>query len=154
MASQVSANFAKPPKSGGRLTAFVLVALCVAADAHAALSAKSYVAEGLIAQWDGIENVSYGGAHDSSTNRWIELTGKGPNLPLPSGAAFVDAGLQTVRANGTVVSVANAKKILDAFASANYTAEIAFNKTTATPDSSQGYFRKVCAMLVFGGDAY
>ena len=154
MASQVSANFAKPPKSGGRLTAFVLVALCAAADAHAALSAKSYVSEGLIAQWDGLENVSYGGAHDNSTNKWIELTGNGPNLALPSGAAFVDAGLQTIRANGTVVSAANAKKILGAFASANYTAEIAFNKTTATPNSSQGYGKKVCAMLVFGADAY
>ena len=138
---------------------FRYCALCIssflpALVASAALSAKSYIADGLIAHWDGIENVSYGGAHNNDATTWTELRGNGPNITNPTGSAFVSDGLQTVRANGTQVAAANAKKILDAFASANYTAEIAFKKTTETPSSSVGYKNKLCTMLLFGNAKY
>ena len=138
---------------------FRYFALCISSfllafAASAALSAKSYVDKGLIAHWDGIENVSYGGAHDNTATTWTELTGNGPNIAKPTGSAFVNEGLQTVRANGTTIAAATAKKVLDAFASANYTAEIAFNKTTLTPNSSYGYKNKICVMLLFGNAKY
>ena len=39
-------------------------------------SAKSYVQEGLYAQWDGIENAGWG-THDSAAQKPIELAGGG-----------------------------------------------------------------------------
>ena len=126
----------------------------VALSASAALSARSYISDGLIAHWDGLENVSYGGAHDNGATTWTELTGNGPNIAKPSGSQFVDAGLQTARANGTTIAAANAKKILGAFASANYTAEVAFNQASTTPNASVGYKTKICTMLLFGYSKY
>lgn len=40
----------------------------------AALSAKSYVQDGLVALWDGIENAGWG-VHDGSATVWAELCG-------------------------------------------------------------------------------
>lgn len=37
------------------------------------ISAKSYIQDGLVAQYDGIENVAYG-RHDSTTKYWYDLT--------------------------------------------------------------------------------
>jgi hypothetical protein len=122
----------------------------VFSDAFAALSAKSYVQKGLVAHWDGIENAGYGKAHDNAATSWTELTGNGPDITNPSGSTVVDDGLTVVRASGTTVDKANAKKILDAYCSGNYTAEVVFDKTKATPNSSKGYENKICVMLMFG----
>ena len=149
---------ATPSRRGfGRLwLALLALPMMLPADARAALSAKSYISDGLIAHLDGIENVSYGGAHDNAATIWTELTGNGPNIAKPTGSAFVDEGLQTIRANGTQVAAANAKKILDAFAAAHYTVEVAFNQSGATPKSSQGhgYVAPFCQMLAFGHEEY
>ena len=49
--------------------------------AKAAPTARSYVQDGLIAMWDGIENAGWG-VHDASATVWKDLTGNGLNLPL------------------------------------------------------------------------
>ena len=57
------------------------------------LSAKSYVQEGLVNQWDGIENVAYL-VHDDSATTWIDLVGRvsmnrvlfGESYAIPSGS--------------------------------------------------------------------
>ena len=128
----------------------VIAMMMTASVASAALTAKSYIQDGLIAQWDGFENVSYGSEHSNSAAEWKELTGKSPAIPLPEGASFSGDGLAVVRATGVKIEAINAKGILSAFGNANYTAEIAFDKTKETPASTQGYKGKFCMMLVFG----
>ena len=49
-----------------------LVVVCMPGDAHAEVSARSYVQNGLIAQWDGIENAGWG-VHDASAAKPVEL---------------------------------------------------------------------------------
>ena len=44
-------------------------------------TAKDYVQNGLIAMWDGIENVGYG-QHDDNATSWADLTGGGANWLL------------------------------------------------------------------------
>lgn len=44
-------------------------------------TANDYVQNGLIAMWDGIENVGYG-QHDDNATSWADLTGKGANWLL------------------------------------------------------------------------
>ena len=61
---------------GGKLASFLLavgVMFCVGA-ASAALTSRSYVQVGLIANYDGIDNAGYG-VHSDNTNRWVNLAG-------------------------------------------------------------------------------
>ena len=39
-------------------------------------TAKSYVQDGLVAMWDGVENAGWG-THSNSTTTWVDLTGNG-----------------------------------------------------------------------------
>lgn len=79
----------------GRRTGFRLAALIVAPSAFVSMTvsadvsvyraaraaaaekgARAYVSDGLVAHWDGIENVAYGQPHDSTSKRpWKDLTG-------------------------------------------------------------------------------
>ena len=43
--------------------------------------AKSYVRDGLVAMWDGIENAGWG-VHDANATTWKDLTDNGYDLPL------------------------------------------------------------------------
>ena len=149
-------NLRKKLGGGLALLAAFGAAVLTTENAYAALSAKSYVSEGLIAHWDGIENVSYGGAHDSTATKWYDLTGNGTHIALPTGSSWASGGnaLSTVRANGTTAgaggNIANASKVLAAVKAATFTAEIAYNKTEATPASSKGWCNTICTMLILG----
>ena len=58
------------------------------------LSAASYAQDGLVGQWDGIENVG-AGLHDSTTNYWTDLTGQTGDFALFTGvASFTANGLK------------------------------------------------------------
>lgn len=57
-----------------------------------ALSAKSYVQDGLVCLWDGIENVGYG-VHDGAATGWVDLVG-GLTIPLCRDAFFTGDSLQ------------------------------------------------------------
>ena len=57
--------------------AIAIVALLCAEAAMAALTSRSYVQDGLIVQYDGINNVGHGIAHSVSTTTWVDLTGNG-----------------------------------------------------------------------------
>ena len=66
-------------RPGGQLPVCALAAICAyavfsALDAAAATTAKSYIQDGLVAHWDGIENAGYA-LHDDSTNVWTDLKG-------------------------------------------------------------------------------
>ena len=47
----------------------------------AKLSAKSYVQDGLIGMWDGIENAGWG-KHDANAITWVDLSGSGRDATL------------------------------------------------------------------------
>lgn len=55
-------------------------------------SAKSYVQDGLVCLWDGIENVGYG-VHDGAATGWVDLVG-GLSIPLCRDAFFTGDSLQ------------------------------------------------------------
>ena len=44
-------------------------------------TAKSYVQDGLISMWDGLENAGWGG-HDASATTWQDLSGHGHDVPV------------------------------------------------------------------------
>ena len=57
-------------------------------------TAASYVQNGLVGQWDGIENAGVG-LYDSTTNYWVDLTGNSGDFAVFTGvASFTDNGLR------------------------------------------------------------
>ena len=53
--------------------------------ASAEISASAYVQDGLIAQWDGIENAGAGLAHDDAATTWVNLVEGATDATLPEG---------------------------------------------------------------------
>ena len=74
---------------------FMLAAAWAAvSSAGAALTAASYAQDGLVGQWDGIENAG-AGLHDPATNYWTDLTGQSGDFAVyTSCAAFTENGLK------------------------------------------------------------
>lgn len=66
-------------------------------------TAKAYIQDGLIAMWDGIENVGWG-KHDANATTWKDLVGEGVDLELQGGATWTDEGLHF---DGTGVAIAD-----------------------------------------------
>lgn len=58
------------------ISSMVILLFAVTAKAY---DARSYVQNGLVAQWDGIENVGFG-VHNDAAKCWVDLTGNGHNL--------------------------------------------------------------------------
>ncbi len=65
---------------------FAVLGAAILSPSVFAVTARSYVQNGLIAQWDGVENAGYG-VHVSSTNKWVDVVG---------GRAFTLYGATTV----------------------------------------------------------
>ena len=73
-------------------TAIVALAHIVTAETY---TASSYVQDGLVGQWDGIENAGVGLPHDPTANYWVDLTGQtGDFAVFTSVASFTDNGLK------------------------------------------------------------
>ena len=68
--------------------------------ASASVTAQDYVQDGLIAHWDGIENVGYG-QYDAHATVWKNLVSGGLDLTLTNGAQWVLGALQ---GNGKLVA--------------------------------------------------
>ena len=63
-----------------------------------------YITDGLVGRWDGIENAGVG-IHDASTNRWVDLSGRGGDFVVRSEtASFGETGLKK---NATGVCATN-----------------------------------------------
>ena len=72
----------------------LVVAWAAVSSAAAALTAASYAQDGLVGQWDGIENAG-AGLHDPATNYWSDLTGQSGDFAVyTSCAAFTENGLK------------------------------------------------------------
>ena len=59
------------------LTAVYAVVVGWAFTASADIPASSYVQDGLVVQFDGIENAGSGAAHDDAATTWKDLSGNG-----------------------------------------------------------------------------
>ena len=72
----------------------------------------AYIQDGLIGWWDGVENAGMG-LHDSSTNRWVDLTGGGNDFLLPaSGMKFEVNGLHKTAAGVCATNRVRATDVL------------------------------------------
>ena len=136
----------------GRILGYMAIAamaVSVCVDAQAALTSKSYIMDGLLVQYDGIENVGRGQPHDSTATTWADLSGSGLNMLIPVDSAFTNSsGLATLRAHGSGVVDGRIpekdQKIRAAQRSAKYTTEITYDMTTAPGD------RAPVRMLILG----
>ena len=104
------------------------------------LTAKSYVLDGLIGQWDGEENAG-SGSHDSTSVTWCDLTGtcvdaKGRQLvTLPADAEVLEKGIRMTSQNGCPTNGVKGDGVagydydafLNAFKVGRYSVEIAFD---------------------------
>ena len=73
---------------------FAVVWAAVSPAAGAALTAASYAQDGLVGQWDGIENAG-AGLHDPTTNYWTDLTGQSGDFAVYTRfASFAENGLK------------------------------------------------------------
>lgn len=137
------------------LVAFLTAAVCVQG-AWAALSAKSYILDGLIGHWDGEQNVDYEADHNPSATVWKDLTGNGQNFSLPSDASFSAKGLEMTRLNGAKADKWNLIKT--AFTNTKYTVEIAFDNQTEYPTPQKGTNpwpdKELIKMLQLGHEGY
>ena len=134
------------------LTAAVAAAFGLfAPDASAALSAKSYVLDGLLIHWDGIENVAYGEAHDGTATTWTDLTGSGLALTKPDAFSWAANGLVSVRAVQAATQYQHAQvlRVYNAINTQSYSCEVAYNKPNVTPNSTIGYTTPIVALFGF-----
>ena len=81
-----------------------LLSFCCAGAASAALTSRSYVHDGLVAQYDGIDNAGYG-IHSDSTNRWVDLTGNGNDGTVNAAVTWDTKGWQNSNAGIQPVTV-------------------------------------------------
>ncbi len=71
--------------------AFACAAITGVMTCTAAITSRSYVQQGLVAQYDGIDNAGYG-THDSSATTWVDLTGNGNNGTVDSHVVWGNNG--------------------------------------------------------------
>ena len=83
----------------------VMAVGCCAATALAALTSRSYVQDGLIAQYDGINNAGHGVAHDPNAATWVDLTGNGNNGTVNAAVTWGEKGWVNSTANIQPVTV-------------------------------------------------
>lgn len=141
-------------KNSAKAAFVVASSLFLAGSAFAELTSRSYVKDGLLLHWDGVENTGAGAPHDNSATVWTDLSGSGLDMRIPEDAVFADTGLVTTRAHGS--DVANGRipekdqAIRKALQNAHYTTEVVFDMTEAVPTANGG------AMLSLGntGDTF
>ena len=62
------------------------------ASASAAITSRSYVPTGLVAQYDGINNAGHDAAHSNSATTWVDLTGHGNNGTVGANVVWCENG--------------------------------------------------------------
>ena len=71
-------------------TTFAVALIAVTASAE--ITSRSYVQSGLVAQYDGINNVGHDAAHDNSATTWVDLTGHDNNGTVGANVAWCENG--------------------------------------------------------------
>lgn len=79
------------------------------------VTAKSYVQDGLVAQWDGIENVSYG-VHDETATVWTDLVNnriyQGYNFVCEDNAVVVQGNASNIFTYSDLISEERTREIV------------------------------------------
>jgi hypothetical protein len=75
-------------------------------------SAASYIQDGLVAHWDGIENAGYG-VHDGDATIWTELIGTFPLVANVGDCSWTENGLQNDSTTAYAVWVNRIKGVYD-----------------------------------------
>ena len=110
-------------------TIIAIAAICCAGAAAAAFTSRSYVQDGLIAQYDGINNVGHGVAHSNSTTTWVDLTGNGNDGTVNAAVGWCENGWTNSTANIQPVTVGTG--LAAAIASAGrFSAQMTFTPTS------------------------
>ena len=99
-------------------------------------SAKSYVQDGLIAMWDGIENAAWG-AHDPSATVWKDLVGGYDVSNSYSDMTWTDDGYSFGSKNGNFFYRSSATEILNTVKSKLFTMEVV--RSSYSPISNTGF---------------
>ena len=94
-----------------------------------ALTSRSYVRRGLVAQFDGVDNAGFG-LHDGATNVWTDLTGNGSDGDVAAIVSWTSNGW-TNASDGKPVTVP-AGAVSEALGSGAFTMQIACNPTRDT----------------------
>ena len=92
----------------------------------AAPTARSYVQDGLIAMWDGIENAGWG-VHDAAATTWKDLIG-GNDFSIPNAYSFGDKSMH-LQTGASPVRI-NAQRSLQPV-----TVEVLFNNKSRTGET-------------------
>ena len=103
-------------------------------------SAASYIQDGLIGHWDGIENADYG-IHDDSATLWCSLVGDA-FLDIPSDSAFVEDALDLSESRTYAYTRLSNTKFLSMFKDAvdmrTLTAEFVYRMPEYLPSQGSG----------------
>ena len=73
-------------------TVIACVAMAGAMTCAAAVTSRSYVQQGLVAQYDGINNAGHDAAHSDSATTWVDLTGHGNDGTVDSHVTWGNNG--------------------------------------------------------------
>ena len=76
------------------------IAMAGAMTCAAAINSRSYVQQGLVAQYDGINNVGHDAAHSDNAATWVDLTGHGNNGTVDSHVTWGGNGWSSGTATG------------------------------------------------------
>lgn len=108
-------------------TAFCCAQTSIAADA---IGSGKYVTDGLVAQWDGVDNVGTG-VHDPSATVWRELVSR-QDLPLNAADTVGDAFISSASAHVL-------QNVFDVKTSPQFTLEVVVRPTGDYPSANKSY---------------
>ena len=91
------------------MSAVGAAAILTSGATFAAITAKSYVSDGLVALWDAKENVAYG-VHADAPSSWADLSGKAFAISVGS-TAFTSSDFPVSHGTGRTVWAATQKLV-------------------------------------------
>ena len=121
-------------KGRGMLPA--VVAFLVTGAASGAINSRSYVPGGLVAQYDGINNVGHDAAHSDAAATWVDLTGNGNDAAKAENVTWAANGW--VNAADCKPMVVTSRGIAEVTATKTFTMEFATTPSRYT--SRQCFF--------------
>ena len=117
------------------------------------ITAKSYVQDGLVCMWDGIENIGWG-EHDDESTYWVELiSGTSDYFRGKIGINFTWSNNANIRLSYGYLGSFNSDKtdvLLNSFRECSFTVEI----VTSSPIDSAGWQAQILNICNSESEAY
>lgn len=118
------------------------------ASASAAITSRSYVPTGLVAQYDGINNVGHDAAHDDSAAMWVNLTGNTALDGTVASSVVWGADSWSVSTKCNPITVGNALSQITG--TGTFTIQFACTPQTGANSGRQCFFSQFNASNAFG----